>query len=124
MDPMRAVGLDRRPRQEVAGKLRLPAPTGSEPTEASRALTEFIVEALLTAIVGIAVGLVAALEVTYALVDVAEQTVQINDDWIGNAGASVAILYGVLLLVTLGASIGPALRASRLTPIEALRVVD
>jgi FtsX-like permease family protein len=84
----------------------------------------FLLEAFLTAAVGIVIGLIAALALVYAFIDAIGRGTPVGDEWVGGAVATVAVLYGLIILVTLGASLGPALRASRLTPIEALRVLD
>jgi putative ABC transport system permease protein len=83
-----------------------------------------LMEALLTAAVGVAVGLVAAVQIVYGFIDVTGRGTPIGDAWVGDAVASVALICGLVLLVTLGASLGASLRASRLAPIEALRTVD
>jgi putative ABC transport system permease protein len=80
-----------------------------------------LMEALLTAAVGITVGLVATLVILKQLVETARPGMTVVGDWAGNAFASIALLYGLILLVALVVSVGPAFRASRLSPIEALR---
>jgi ABC-type antimicrobial peptide transport system permease subunit len=83
-----------------------------------------MIEAMLTTALGIAVGMASGLAATYFVFQAMSETAPIPVVDVGAAVSSLVAIYAVLLAVTLVVSSGPALRASRLAPVEALRVVD
>jgi hypothetical protein len=87
-------------------------------------LAGIIIEAMLTTALGIAVGMASGLAATYFVFRATSETAPVPVVDVGAAVSSLVAIYAALLAVTLIASSGPALRASRLTPIEALRTVD
>jgi len=87
-------------------------------------LAGILIEATLTTALGIALGLVAGLEAIFFIVNANSQVGPSQTVDFMEAAAKLAPIYAVLLAVTLVVSIGPALRASRLAPVDALRIVD
>jgi putative ABC transport system permease protein len=84
-------------------------------------LNAFVVEASFISILGMAVGLTMGLVVAYEL----------WDDFFRPTGAlfivaweQLALIIGMTYLATTFSALGPALRASRMAPAEALRSVD
>jgi len=87
-------------------------------------LAGVLIEATLTTGLAILLGVAAGLESSYFI---HEAVTQAGPDYGLDAGfafASLATSFGVLLGVTVLVTIGPAIRASRLPPIEALRLID
>jgi len=83
-----------------------------------RVVGGLVVEAILTAAIGIAVGVTAGLLLGY-LVVTSTYNREFNVD--GGALASAIVL---VLAATLAVTIGPAMRASRLSAADALRLMD
>jgi len=87
-------------------------------------LTGILLEAMLITILGIVMGLAGGLEAIFFMLNANSQVGPTQRVEFLEAAAELAPIYGVLLAVTLAVSIGPALRASRLAPVDALRLVD
>lgn len=87
-------------------------------------LAGVLIEATLTTGIAIALGVTAGLEASYFI----HQAVTTAGPDYGldavYAATSLATAFGILIAVTIVVTIGPAIRASRLTPIDALRLVD
>jgi len=87
-------------------------------------LMGFLLEAMLTTALGVAVGIAAGLASTYLWLRGASATLTLPSIDALEVGSSLAFMSGSLLVVTILVSAGPALRAARLAPVEALRLVD
>lgn len=105
-------------RRRAIGILRA---LGSQPRSV---LAGILIEATLIVAVGVAVGLVAGLEATSVMLNVDARVTPVRDVDVAGMATSLAMIYGALLVVALLASVGPAVRASRLSPVEAMRPVD
>jgi putative ABC transport system permease protein len=105
-------------RRRAIGILRA---LGSQPRSV---LAGVLIEATLIVAVAVAVGLVAGLEATAVMLNVDARVTPVRDIDVAGIAASLAMIYGALLLVALLASVGPAIRAARLSPVEAMRPVD
>ena len=105
-------------RRRAIGILRA---LGSQPRSV---LAGIIIEATLTTALAILVGMAAGLEAIYFVFSANAKVAPIPQFDVGEVAASLAAIYGVLLAVTLIVSFGPALRASRLAPVDAMRLVD
>jgi putative ABC transport system permease protein len=105
-------------RRRAIGILRA---LGSQPRSV---LVGIVIEAMLTTALAILVGLAAGLENVYFIFNANAKVAPIPQFDVGAVAASLATIYGLLLAVTLFVSIGPALRASRLAPVDAMRTVD
>ncbi len=81
-------------------------------------LLEAAVMALLGASLGIAVGLLLArgLAALFRVIGL-----PVNGDVLGLTPSTIALAYGVALVVTLGSAYVPARRASRIAPVAAMR---
>ena len=82
-------------------------------------LTGMLGEALLTVTAGVAIGVLAGVLMAYLYVGVAFSTISPSVDWAGLGFPITSIYIAVVLTAFV-----PALRASRLRPSEALRLVD
>jgi putative ABC transport system permease protein len=87
-------------------------------------LAGILIEATLVTGLAIAVGMAAGFESIYFLLNANARVAPVQLVDIGDVTSSLAVIYGMLLAVTLAVSIGPALRASRLSPVDAIRLVD
>jgi len=105
-------------RRRAIGILRA---LGSQPRNI---LAGIVIEAMLTTALAIVIGLAAGLEAAYFTVIATGKVAPVPNIDVAVAAASLATIYGVLLVVTLIVSIGPAIMASRLSPVDAMRTVD
>jgi putative ABC transport system permease protein len=87
-------------------------------------LTGILIEATLITALAIAMGLAAGTGAVLFILEANSRVGPTQAVDMPEVIASLAPIYGGLLAVTLAVSIGPALRASRLDPVEALRLVD
>ncbi len=81
-------------------------------------LLEAAVMAVLGASLGIAVGLFLARGLAAVFRSIG---LPVNGDVLGLTGWTIALAYGVALVVTLGSAYVPARRASRIAPVAAMR---
>jgi len=86
-------------------------------------LAGILIEALLTAGLAIVVGLAAGVQTVYFFIASSSAAGPVSFDP-RHAGSNLATVYLVLMAVALVATLGPAVLASRLTPVDALRQVD
>ena len=86
-------------------------------------LAGVLLEAMLTTGLAVAIGLAAGLESSYFYWVAATKVGTFSID-LGHAASSLALIYGLLLVVTVIVTAGPAVMASRLAPVDALRQVD
>jgi putative ABC transport system permease protein len=87
-------------------------------------LAGILIEATLTTGLAIVVGLAAGLQSSYFFWSAIGKVGPAPELDAAYAGANLATVYGVLMVVAVLATIGPALMASRLTPVDALRSID
>jgi len=85
-------------------------------------LAGMLAEGVLTVGLGIGVGIVVGLVAAFILVKGIQQGGPAPD--LAEAGPSLVVICATVLMVTLAVTTGPALRASRVPPAEALRLVD
>ena len=100
-------------RRRVIGLLRA---LGYHPEQV---LAGMLGEALLTATAGVVIGALAGVLIAYLYVGIAFTTIVPTVDWASLVIPIVSVYVAVLLTAFV-----PALRASRLRPAEALRLVD
>jgi putative ABC transport system permease protein len=94
---------------------------GSQPRSI---LAGILIEAMLTTGLAIVVGLAAGLVAIDALLNANAKVAPIPSLDVADIALSLVLIYAALLAVTMVVSIGPALKASRLAPVDAIRMVD
>lgn len=87
-------------------------------------LVGFLIEAILTTGLAIVVGLAAGLVAIDALLNANAKVAPIPSLDVSDIALSLVVIYAALLAVTMVVTVGPALRAARLAPVDAIRLVD
>ena len=105
-------------RRRAIGILRA---LGSQPRSI---LAGILMEAMLTTGLAIVIGLAAGLVAIQALLNANAKVAPIPSLDVSDIALSLVVIYAALLAVTMVVTIGPALRAARLAPVDAIRLVD
>lgn len=105
-------------RRRAIGILRA---LGSQPRGV---LAGILIEGMLTTGLAIAVGLAAGLVAIDALANANAKVAPIPRLDVSDIAFRLIVIYATLLAVTMLVTIGPALRAARVAPVDATRLVD